>query len=171
MDAHQQPGHHEVVVGVDGTVGGDRALVWAWAEAVRRTAVLRVLTAWPLDLEGGPVRGALGHDPQDAARRVQDSALAAVRGSGGAAADPWDVVQDVVPGPAAEALVAASERADLVVLGTHGRGPVHQYLRGSVSRTVIRHAHCPVVVLPAGGSGAVDDPASGSGAPVRRMLH
>ena len=52
-------------------------------------------------------------------------------------------------GTPGEAIVAAaeSERADLVVLGTHGRTGLNRSLLGSVSDHVIRHAACPVVVV------------------------
>ena len=50
------------------------------------------------------------------------------------------------PGPAIlEA--AASEHADLVVLGTRGRSRVERALLGSVSDHVIRHAPCPVLIV------------------------
>ena len=50
------------------------------------------------------------------------------------------------PGPAiVEA--AAAERVDLVVVGTRGRNRVERAVLGSVSDHVIRHAHCPVLVV------------------------
>ena len=49
------------------------------------------------------------------------------------------------PGPAiVEA--AASEAADLVVVGSHGRGRVGRLVLGSVSDHVVRHASCPVLI-------------------------
>jgi nucleotide-binding universal stress UspA family protein len=50
------------------------------------------------------------------------------------------------PGPAIiEA--AEAERVDLVVVGTRGRNRVERAVLGSVSDHVIRHAHCPVLVV------------------------
>jgi nucleotide-binding universal stress UspA family protein len=42
---------------------------------------------------------------------------------------------------------AASEHAELIVLGTHGRRGVNRSIFGSVSDHVVRNAPCPVVVV------------------------
>jgi nucleotide-binding universal stress UspA family protein len=42
---------------------------------------------------------------------------------------------------------ARAESADLIVVGTHGRGPVGRLFLGSVSDHVVRHARCPVTVV------------------------
>ncbi len=42
---------------------------------------------------------------------------------------------------------AAAEGADLIVVGTHGRGAVGRLFLGSVSNYVVRHARCPVMVV------------------------
>jgi nucleotide-binding universal stress UspA family protein len=44
--------------------------------------------------------------------------------------------------------VAASERADLIVMGVHGRGPVDLMVFGSNTNSVIRNAACPVLIVP-----------------------
>lgn len=56
------------------------------------------------------------------------------------------VVRD---GDAAHEIVdaAAAERADLVVMGTHGRGPVKHLLLGSVAEKVVRRCGCPVLTV------------------------
>jgi nucleotide-binding universal stress UspA family protein len=55
----------------------------------------------------------------------------------------------VYPGdPATEILRLADDvEADLIVLGTHGRVGVKRLLLGSVAETVMREAHCPVLVM------------------------
>lgn len=59
--------------------------------------------------------------------------------------------------PAREILAAASElHADLIVLGSHGRGGVEHLLLGSVAEKVMRKAQCPVMVVPAGAVGRND---------------
>ncbi len=52
-------------------------------------------------------------------------------------------------GDAGEAIVAAAdaEAVDLIVVGSHGRSGVSRFFIGSVSDFVVRHAHCPVMVV------------------------
>jgi nucleotide-binding universal stress UspA family protein len=135
-----------IVVGVDETASSRRALSWAAREAVRRNATLQVITAWTWDaVEGAPLAAV---DPQammEVAEATQSEALEAVLGE---LDDKPVVAREIVQSTASEALVEASRQADLVVVGTHGRGPVRSFLLGSVSQSVIRHAQCPVVVMP-----------------------
>jgi nucleotide-binding universal stress UspA family protein len=53
-------------------------------------------------------------------------------------------------GSAASAIVAVAKkwRADLIVIGSHGRGKVKGILLGSVSQDVLRKAPCPILVAP-----------------------
>lgn len=52
-------------------------------------------------------------------------------------------------GEPAESIVEAAlaERADVIVIGSHGRGAIGRALIGSVSDQVVRHAPCPVLVV------------------------
>ena len=50
-------------------------------------------------------------------------------------------------GNAGPTLVRASEHADFVVMGTHGRSGISRLLMGSVANYVLRHAQCPVVLV------------------------
>jgi nucleotide-binding universal stress UspA family protein len=60
---------------------------------------------------------------------------------------------------------ATETRADLMVLGSHGRSGLERALLGSVSEHVVRHAPCPVLVVP---RRIADDPAGPSD--LRRVL-
>ena len=48
---------------------------------------------------------------------------------------------------------AEAERADMVLVGSHGRGAVGRFFLGSVSDHVVRHAPCPVLVVRPRGPG------------------
>ena len=54
-------------------------------------------------------------------------------------------------GDPAEAILAAanSEGVDLIVIGSHGRGPLGRFVLGSTSASVSAHASCQVLVVPA----------------------
>ena len=64
--------------------------------------------------------------------------------------DDVDVEIDAVVGDPAEVLVDLSQHIDLLVCGSRGYGPVRGVLLGSVSRRIVREAHCPVMALPRG---------------------
>lgn len=50
--------------------------------------------------------------------------------------------------PGAEIVKAAEEwPADVIVIGSHGRGAVSRLVVGSVAETVMRHAPCPVLIV------------------------
>lgn len=50
---------------------------------------------------------------------------------------PWDCIVQW----------AAEHRADLIIMPTHGRSGLKHLLLGSVAERVVRHAHCPVLVV------------------------
>jgi len=56
----------------------------------------------------------------------------------------------LIQGPTVEKLLAETERlgANLIVMGTHGHGRLHELLLGSVGQGVLRHARCPVLFVP-----------------------
>jgi nucleotide-binding universal stress UspA family protein len=84
--------------------------------------------------------------PADSRDSLTNKAQALVQRAKAAGCDATFLVWDGDPG---EAIVAAadSENADLIVVGSHGRSGVSRFLIGSVSDFVVRHAHCPVMVV------------------------
>lgn len=50
--------------------------------------------------------------------------------------------------PASEIVAAANQwQADVIIIGTHARGPVGRFLLGSTAEAVVRRAHCPVLTI------------------------
>jgi nucleotide-binding universal stress UspA family protein len=165
----------KIVVGVDASSGALQALTWAAGEARLRLAALEVVHAYqaqalaaPLyfpSQEALPGRATGGQLPADQRRaetaRQQAEFQAAVRrqaedllddllGEVRASLEGVDVQRTVVEDRnAAEALVELSEDADLLVVGSRGRGGFSSLLLGSVSHAAVLHARCPVVVIPA----------------------
>jgi nucleotide-binding universal stress UspA family protein len=52
-----------------------------------------------------------------------------------------------IEGPPAQVLVDMSAEADLLVVGSRGRGDFSELLLGSVSQQCVHHARCPVTVV------------------------
>ncbi|HYD49497.1 MAG TPA: universal stress protein [Terriglobales bacterium] len=57
----------------------------------------------------------------------------------------------MLQGSTVECIVERAKKiaADLIILGSHGHGAIHRVLLGSVSEGVVRHATCPVLIVPA----------------------
>lgn len=131
-----------VVVGYDGSEEAKRALDRA-AALGRQGAKITIVTAVSFGLHGPRAMGALNEDEMRAAKEVLDAArndlktqgidVQAIEGEG----DPGVVI-----------LEAAKEAgADLIVVGTRGRGAAARALLGSVSTKVVHDAHCDVLVV------------------------
>ncbi|WP_320064782.1 universal stress protein [Micromonospora sp. RTGN7] len=128
-----------VVVGVDGSATSLLALGFAVERAAQRGVPLHVVRVWEPTAEDG-----LAPDDAVAAERTElDELLARWRETYPDVA----VTVDMVTGRPAGALVEASRDAQLVVVGTRGRGGLRGMLLGSVSQQLIQHAHCPVAVV------------------------
>lgn len=136
-------GPRPVVVGVDGSLCGEVAVDWAADEASRRNLPLHLLHAWDASFTAEMVGALKAAYEQRAAKALQAASRRALARHPGLrlSSEHGDL-------GAAAALVRASEAADTIVVGTHGRGPVGRVLIGSVSSEVATHSHCPVVVVP-----------------------
>jgi len=137
----------KIVVGMDGSEPSMDALEWAAHEAELTDASLDVVTAWTFPEEPTPfgiVPPVLPDaDPLAEARRQLDELIADTRDRH----PQLDVRADVVRGRASSVLLEASQDADLLVVGSRGRGAFVGMLLGSVSEHCVRHAACPVVVV------------------------
>lgn len=138
------PARGEVVVGVDGSQIGAAALDFAFEEAALRGATLRAVHAWTWFEAGGGFFPRPGDaDDEQARARVLKEALAGPRER----YPDLEVIEEVVRGHPAEVLKQASDGADLLVVGSRGRGTLAGLLLGSVSQAMLQHATCPVAVV------------------------
>jgi nucleotide-binding universal stress UspA family protein len=138
-----------IVVGIDGSPQSLAALRFAAAQARARGATLHLVHAWsvpyapiataPFVVVGGlpELERAVGEH----AAHVLDEALEAV----GVGDVP--VEKEVAQGDAAHALIEAAKGAEMLVVGSRGRGGFAGLLLGSVSQACVHHAPCPVVVI------------------------
>ncbi|MEX5634228.1 universal stress protein [Parafrankia sp. FMc2] len=137
-----------ILVGVDGSKGSDDALRWALREARLRECSITALLAWGGDgLQREVYRRALQTGPTDhtdletAASNALDQAIGRVGLSGA------EVTRLVVDASPVAALGNSSAGAEMVVVGSHGHGPIHRAVAGSVAQGVVNHARIPVVVV------------------------
>jgi nucleotide-binding universal stress UspA family protein len=147
-----------IVVGVDGGPQGEAALRFAMAEAQSTGDTIEVVTAWAIKPSPVSPSGLVGSLPtldelEHEARRNQDRSIELVLGRP-PALEVASRVQRGDPGPI---LIEAARHARMLVVGSHGYGPVKAALLGSVSRYCAHHATCPVVVVP--GVAEVAEPA------------
>lgn len=151
----------DVVVGVDGSPESLLALEFALAQAAGRGVPLRVLRSWhlPAPAWGTPLPGwnlvappggapgaPLGFDPEEV-RRAERAVLDEVLAERRRAHPEVDVRPEVALGGPAGTLIEATATAQLVVVGSRGRGGFRGLLLGSVSQQVLHHAACPVAVV------------------------
>jgi nucleotide-binding universal stress UspA family protein len=137
-----------VVVGVDGSECSSKALRWAAEDARRRDVPLVVVRAWNLTTAPRLAEFAPGYVPslQECEQAVRVEIKRQVREALGEDPQIEVSLQPVHERPA-QALIAASERASSVVVGSRGRGGFRGLLLGSVSDQMVRHSNCPVTVV------------------------
>jgi nucleotide-binding universal stress UspA family protein len=136
-----------IVVGVDGSEGAAIALDFAIEEAALRDSKLRIVSAWeiPASVLASVVAGKEFYEEfRETAIRVAAEAAALVEER-----EP-DVEHEeiVVEGQAAKALLDNATDAELMVVGRRGHGSFTEMLLGSISRQVVVHAKCPLVIVP-----------------------
>ncbi|GIL30468.1 universal stress protein [Actinocatenispora comari] len=137
-----------VVVGIDGEESSIAALRWAIPEAWAHRARVLAVHAYSEPVVGDatmmpPDTFAHAEEVQRSAQEWRDTALAALPEYPEA-----EVEVQVRLGPAGPVLTEAACGALLLVVGSHGRHPLHRLVYGSVSHYCVGHAPCPVVAVP-----------------------
>ncbi|HEU4948644.1 MAG TPA: universal stress protein [Kribbella sp.] len=139
-----------VVVGIDGSPTSEDAIAFAFEEAAGRNVPLGVVHCWQ---QFGEVEPQCWSD--DAARGAQDEHNAWMQASIEPYRDKYPKVQvdaQLIEDRPTHALVRLSRQADLLVVGSRGRGGFTGLLLGSVSQKVLRQARCTVAVVRPGRS-------------------
>ncbi|MET7543799.1 universal stress protein [Streptomyces sp. NPDC005507] len=137
MVAREEPaGAGPIVLAVDGSPVGEKAVEFAFAEAALRRAQLVAVHAWLPDYVPA------GMGPESAEGLLAQALV------GRAESYPDVTVRhEVLSGETRETLIEASRTAQLMVVGARGRGGFTGLLLGSVSQALLHHAHCPVTVV------------------------
>lgn len=138
-----------IVVGIDDSPGARRALRWAAREARLHGVRLDVIHVWAVPAQWAQGYGVewtidlaeLGGDAQSVAEELVEGTLSADE-------RPEHLKVAAIEGNPSGVLLEASKSADMLVVGTRGRGGFARLLLGSVSNAIVHHAVCPVVVIP-----------------------
>jgi nucleotide-binding universal stress UspA family protein len=154
-----------VVVAVDGSPGARAALMHALLEAGRRGAGLDVVAAYTMELYwmgGAPIDvpdlSAVRDDTGRRARTLVEEVRRNAEDGGDPRVSGVDIRLVVELGPAASVLVERGRDAELLVVGSRGRGGLRSAFLGSVALHCVTHASCPVVVVHAGAADESDTP-------------
>lgn len=137
-----------VVVGVDGSPASAKAMTWAARYAQASGATIRAVLAWhyPAAVGTAPIGvapAAVTAEVEQAERAALDKAVTDAQADHPGVA----IERELVYGHPAEVLLAQSRDADLLVIGSRGRGGFKGMLLGSVSQQCVTHAACPVTVV------------------------
>lgn len=137
-----------IVVGHDGSVGAQLALEMAVELAGQLALPVVVCRAWSIVTAPKPAQWTSGYVPpfEEFAAAVKEEMERDAR----PVAEKFPGVgisYRPVHAPPLKSLVAISQDARMLVVGTRGRGGLKGMLLGSVSEQCVRHAACPVLVV------------------------
>ncbi|WP_427868820.1 universal stress protein [Leucobacter luti] len=134
-----------VVVGVDGSEASKKAIAFAAEEASTRGLALTAVYAWMPPLTPG-LEYLWSEELVESQRSAAEEAIA-IGVAGLASRYPdLEIRREIVQSPPVAALVDTAQGAELLVVGSRGRGGITRLLLGSVSHGVLQALPCPVVV-------------------------
>ncbi len=136
---------NRIVVGIDGHDESRTALEWACQLAVKTGAAVELVHAWEYPYRTkDAVFGSPQAEMQRDATALADSVVAQLSEEHQASIEATHVLEGIT----SDVLIDAATNADLIVVGSRGRGGLRSLLLGSVSRKVVQHAPCTVAVVP-----------------------
>lgn len=120
---------------------------WPAGTRVKIISVAPVLTlaeADPYRLLGAAIHSEMIEKDRAQAAHVVESTAEEIRSR----APELHVETETFDGSPKQVIVEEAERweADLIILGSHGHGPVKRFLLGSTAQSVALHAHCSVEI-------------------------
>lgn len=136
-----------IVVGTDGSPTADAAIRWAAEDAAIRDAHLTIVHAMPPVVGTSlatPVPPGVLEWERESGRQLLDDATATAKAAAG---ERLSVSTEVLVSGAVPALVELSREAQLVVVGSRGKGMLTRTVLGSVSMGLVHHARSPVAVI------------------------
>ncbi|WP_336659463.1 universal stress protein [Leucobacter sp. USHLN153] len=134
-----------VVVGVDGSEASRKAIEFAAEQASRRDVPLVAVYAWMPPLTPG-LEYLWSEELVESQRAVAEEAIAIGTAGLTQRYPDLEVRREIVQSPPVAALVQAAEGAELLVVGSRGRGGITRLLLGSVSHGVLQALPCPTIV-------------------------
>ena len=137
-----------VVVGIDGSEVSAKATEWAFAEASARDTTLITVHTW-MDPQVQAAAAGISLTEEDW-KQLEEQQLETLSERLSGFSDRYPEVRVerfVTRDRAVRALVEQAENAQLVVVGSHGRGGFTGMVLGSTSRALLQAAPCPVMVV------------------------
>jgi nucleotide-binding universal stress UspA family protein len=151
-----------IVVGLDGSEASRAALRWAVVQSRATRLPLRVVHAWQISsVAAAAVQTSAGEYFEAAAADARAQATRWVLDTLGDEAADVHWTLDIAEGAAGPVLVAHSEGAPLLVIGTRVHTGIRRAVQGSVSHYCLSHAAGPVVAVPAPAADLCDPRAAG----------
>jgi nucleotide-binding universal stress UspA family protein len=139
-----------IIVAVDGSSASKVAVDWAARDAARRGAALKLVHVLVppavMAFPEVPMPPGFIQWQEEEGRTLLDNAVRTVKEAAGTGAD-IEVTTDLVSGSAVPVLADLSSSAQMIVVGSRGRGALARSLLGSISTGLAHHAHCPVAII------------------------
>jgi len=140
---------HGIVVGVDGSPASNAAVCWAAREAAMRhvpLTVVHLVNAMVPTVPQLPVSAGVAVWQEEEGRQILERAVK-IAEEAVQADQRIEIKSEMRCAPPVPTLVNMSDGAEMVVVGSNGRGAIARLLLGSVSSSVVRTARCPVAVI------------------------
>ncbi len=137
-----------VNVGYSGSDTSAEAVTWAATEAAVRGAALRIVTCVEMPVVSG--EAALGWNSGAAYEAIREASISSSEGMAAkvrAGYPTLAVTAEVIPGPAASALLTDTAATDLIVVGASSHEGAAAFWLGTTPRQLVHNSPCPVAVI------------------------